>query len=78
MLLPTPLEYVRYQIKPEKVAFEAHVLSMASSRVANLQAIAKLKRQAKRAKEVLSANSFAPISVEELMSGHDFRSRIER
>ena len=32
----------------------------------------------KRTKEVLSANTFAPISVEELQEGHDFRSRIDR
>lgn len=43
-----------------------------------VQATAKLRRQVKRTKEVLSANSFAPISVEELMEGHDFRSRIDR
>ena len=43
-----------------------------------MQAIAKLRRQVKRTKEVLSANTFAPISVEELQEGHDFRSRIDR
>ena len=43
-----------------------------------MQATAKLRRQVKRTKEVLSANTFAPISVEELMDGHDFRSRIDR
>lgn len=47
-------------------------------RLLQIQAVAKLKRQVKRTKEVLSANSFAPISVEELMNGIDFRSRIER
>jgi hypothetical protein len=34
--------------------------------------------QAKRAKQVLSANSEAPLSVEELHNGVDFRSRIKR
>lgn len=34
--------------------------------------------QAKRTKEILSANSDAPISVEELHDGCDFRSRITR
>jgi hypothetical protein len=34
--------------------------------------------QVKRTKEVLSANSEAPISVEELHDGIDFRSRITR
>ena len=43
-----------------------------------VQAVAKLRRQVKRTKEVLSANTFAPISVEELQEGHDFRSRIDR
>ncbi|CAL8469535.1 g9076 [Coccomyxa elongata] len=42
------------------------------------KAVAKLKRQVKRTKEILSANSEAPISVEELHSGTDFRSRITR
>lgn len=34
--------------------------------------------QVKRTKEVLSANSESPISVEELHDGIDFRSRITR
>ena len=34
--------------------------------------------QAKRVKQVLSANSEAPLSVEELHNGIDFRSRISR
>ncbi|CAL5229767.1 g13152 [Coccomyxa viridis] len=42
------------------------------------KAVAKLKRQAKKTKEVLSANTEAPISVEELHNGIDFRSRITR
>ncbi|EIE21504.1 HSP70-domain-containing protein [Coccomyxa subellipsoidea C-169] len=42
------------------------------------KAVAKLKRQVKRTKEILSANSEAPISVEELHNGIDFRSRITR
>ncbi|KAK9813694.1 hypothetical protein WJX73_003926 [Symbiochloris irregularis] len=42
------------------------------------RAIAKLKRQVKRTKEVLSANMEAPISVEEILDGIDFRSSISR
>jgi hypoxia up-regulated 1 len=42
------------------------------------KAIAKLKKQVKRTKEILSANSEAPISVEELHDGIDFRSSITR
>jgi len=34
--------------------------------------------QAKKTKEVLSANTEAPLSVEELHNGIDFRSRITR
>jgi molecular chaperone DnaK (HSP70) len=37
-----------------------------------------LPLQAKKTKEVLSANTDAPISVEELHNGSDFRSRITR
>lgn len=37
-----------------------------------------LVTQAKRVKQVLSANSEAPLSVEELHNGVDFRSRIMR
>lgn len=35
--------------------------------------MAKLKKQVKRTKEILSANSEASISVESLVDGHDFR-----
>lgn len=42
------------------------------------RAVAKLRRQCKRTKEVLSANSEAQISVEDLMPGSDFRSSISR
>lgn len=42
------------------------------------RAVAKLRKQVKRTKEILSANTEAPISVEELLSGVDFRSRISR
>lgn len=42
------------------------------------RAVAKLRKQAKRVKQVLSANSEAPLSVEELHNGVDFRSRITR
>jgi len=42
------------------------------------RALAKLRRQAKRTKEVLSANSEASFSVEELLDGIDFRASITR
>ncbi|GJP38154.1 hypothetical protein CLOM_g22591 [Closterium sp. NIES-68] len=42
------------------------------------KAIAKLKKQVKRTKEILSANMEAPISVESLYDDHDFRSSITR
>jgi hypoxia up-regulated 1 len=40
--------------------------------------MAKLRKQVRRTKEVLSANSAAPISVEELHEGKDFQSSIKR
>lgn len=42
------------------------------------KAMAKLKKQVKRTKEILSANTMAPISVESLYDDHDFRSTITR
>ncbi|XP_071692619.1 heat shock 70 kDa protein 17-like [Rutidosis leptorrhynchoides] len=42
------------------------------------KAIAKLKKQVKRTKEILSANTAAPISVESLLDDRDFRSTITR
>ncbi|KAL8254175.1 hypothetical protein R6Q59_032396 [Mikania micrantha] len=42
------------------------------------KAMAKLKKQVKRTKEILSANTAAPISVESLLDDHDFRSTITR
>ncbi|KAI3698678.1 hypothetical protein L2E82_42404 [Cichorium intybus] len=42
------------------------------------KAMAKLKKQVKRTKEILSANSAAPISVESLLDDRDFRSTITR
>ncbi|XP_034695723.1 heat shock 70 kDa protein 17-like [Vitis riparia] len=42
------------------------------------KAMAKLKKQVKRTKEILSANSVAPISVESLYDDRDFRSIITR
>ncbi|EEF41831.1 heat shock 70 kDa protein 17 [Ricinus communis] len=42
------------------------------------KAMAKLKKQVKRTKEILSANSMAPISVESLYDDRDFRSTITR
>eukprot|EP00879_Flechtneria_rotunda_P033462 GHRR01037062.1.p1 GENE.GHRR01037062.1~~GHRR01037062.1.p1 ORF type:complete len:107 (+),score=29.83 GHRR01037062.1:412-732(+) len=40
--------------------------------------MAKLRRQVRRTKEILSANSAAPMSVEELHAGKDFQSSIKR
>jgi hypothetical protein len=40
--------------------------------------MAKLKRQVRRTKEVLSANSGAPFNVEELHEGRDYASHITR
>ncbi|GER31559.1 heat shock 70 kDa protein [Striga asiatica] len=42
------------------------------------KAMAKLKKQVKRTKEILSANMMAPISVESLYDDRDFRSTISR
>ena len=42
------------------------------------KAMAKLRKQVRRTKEVLSANSHAPFSVEELHDGRDFQSSITR
>ncbi|KAJ7960189.1 Heat shock 70 kDa protein [Quillaja saponaria] len=42
------------------------------------KAIAKLKKQVKRTKEILSANTAAPISVESIYDDLDFRSTITR
>ncbi|WOL02890.1 heat shock 70 kDa protein 17-like [Canna indica] len=42
------------------------------------KAMAKLKKQVKRTKEILSANTMAPISVESLFDDLDFRSTISR
>ena len=38
------------------------------------KAMAKLKKQVKRTKEILSANTVAPISIESLYDDRDFRS----
>ncbi|XP_047970827.1 heat shock 70 kDa protein 17 [Salvia hispanica] len=42
------------------------------------KAMAKLKKQVKRTKEILSANMMAPISVESIYDDRDFRSSITR
>lgn len=42
------------------------------------KAMAKLKKQVKRTKEILSANTMAPISVESIYDDLDFRSTITR
>ncbi|CAA2991807.1 heat shock 70 kDa 17 [Olea europaea subsp. europaea] len=44
----------------------------------NVKAMAKLKKQVKRKKEILSANTMAPISVESFYDDCDFRSIISR
>ena len=46
--------------------------------LASPRAVAKLRKQVKRTKEVLSANSDAPVIVDELLSGQDFRGKISR
>jgi hypoxia up-regulated 1 len=40
--------------------------------------MAKLRKQCKKTKEILSANNLAPMSVESLHDGMDFRSTITR
>ncbi|GLT40874.1 hypothetical protein SLA2020_149760 [Shorea laevis] len=42
------------------------------------KAMAKLKKQVKRTKEILSANTMAPISIESFYDDRDFRSTISR
>jgi hypoxia up-regulated 1 len=42
------------------------------------RAVARLRKQVKRTKEILSANTEAPISVEEMLPGVDFRGKISR
>ncbi|KAH9287773.1 hypothetical protein KI387_031890 [Taxus chinensis] len=42
------------------------------------KAMAKLKKQVKRTKEILSANTAAPLSVESLYDDRDFRAKSER
>lgn len=42
------------------------------------KAMAKLKKQVKRTKEILSANTVAPLSVESLYEDRDFRSTVSR
>ncbi len=41
--------------------------------LSNAKAMAKMKRQARRTKEILSANNAAPMSVEEFLDGKDFQ-----
>ena len=48
------------------------------SKQAAARALARLRKAARRTKEVLSANHDAPCSVEELLDGRDFRSHIDR
>ena len=42
------------------------------------RAVSKLRKQARKTKEILSANKEAPISVEGMHEDHDFRSSIKR
>jgi len=46
--------------------------------VIRTQAVARLRKSAKKTKEILSANNFAPVSVEGLHDDVDFRSEIYR
>ena len=47
-------------------------------RASSPRAIAKLRKQVRKTKEILSANKEAPISVEGMHEDHDFRSSIKR
>ncbi|KAG7669868.1 hypothetical protein Ndes2437B_g06065 [Nannochloris sp. 'desiccata'] len=58
--------------------FAAQHQAGAKAVLSNARAVAKLRKQVKRTKEVLSANSEAHVIVEELLSGQDFRSKITR
>ena len=42
----------------------------------NAKAMAKLRRQVRRTKEVLSANTQAIVSVEDLFDGRDYQVRL--
>ncbi|KAL8126893.1 heat shock 70 kDa protein 17-like [Apium graveolens] len=44
----------------------------------SLKSMAKLKKQVKRTKEILSANTVAPISVESIYDDRDFKSSVTR
>jgi len=58
--------------------FAAQHQAGAEAVLSNARAVAKLRKQVKRTKEVLSANSEAHVIVEELLAGQDFRSKITR
>jgi hypoxia up-regulated 1 len=58
--------------------FAAQHQAGAEAVLANPRAVAKLRKQVKRTKEVLSANSEAHVIVEELLAGQDFRGKITR
>jgi hypoxia up-regulated 1 len=62
----------------EHLAAEAGGEGGAAEVLASPRAVEKLRRQARRAKEVLSANSEASLSVEDLLPGRDFRARVAR
>jgi len=58
--------------------FASQYAAGAEAVLSSPRAVEKLRRQVKRTKTVLSANSEAPISVEDLLPGEDFRSRVTR
>jgi hypoxia up-regulated 1 len=58
--------------------FAAQHQAGAEAVLSNARAVAKLRKQVKRTKEVLSANIEAHVIVEELLAGQDFRGMITR
>jgi hypoxia up-regulated 1 len=66
------LESVLVDLMVEKFDGEA------SDLMSNKRAIAKLRKQAQKAKHVLSANSDVSVSIEDLLPGVDFRTKITR
>ena len=50
----------------------------ATDLMSNKRAVAKLRKQAQKAKHVLSANSDVSVSIEDLLPGVDFRAQITR
>eukprot|EP00195_Chlamydomonas_chlamydogama_P003215 CAMPEP_0202919692 /NCGR_PEP_ID=MMETSP1392-20130828/76466_1 /ASSEMBLY_ACC=CAM_ASM_000868 /TAXON_ID=225041 /ORGANISM="Chlamydomonas chlamydogama, Strain SAG 11-48b" /LENGTH=990 /DNA_ID=CAMNT_0049613149 /DNA_START=318 /DNA_END=3290 /DNA_ORIENTATION=+ len=56
---------------------EKHKLKV-ETLLSNAKAMAKMKKQVRRTKEILSANTGSPFSVEEFYDGKDFQSSITR